>query len=122
MRGSSKDLPVTVEIPEGRLHQVEWGDHAVELGAFTATVDPAPLFTGLPNDQCQAPHWGYVIRGRVRYRYGDHDEVYEAGDVYYAPPGHTPLYEAGAEYVEFSPVAELAETMAVVERNMQAAV
>lgn len=121
MRGSSNDLPITVEVPEGRLQQAEWGDHAVEFGTFTAAVDPAPLFAGLPNDQCQAPHWGYVIRGTLRFRYGDHEELYDAGDAYYAPPGHTPLFEAGVEYVEFSPLAGLAETMAVVERNMQAA-
>jgi hypothetical protein len=119
MHGSMNDLPVVLEIPEGKLWQAEWGDHTVEFGQFNATVDPAPFFKGLPDDRCQCPHWGYVIKGRMRFRFKDREEVYEAGDAYYAPPGHTPVLEAGVEYVEFSPTKELARTMEVVERNMQ---
>jgi hypothetical protein len=113
-------LPVTLEVAEGKLWQAEWGGQTVEFGAFNQTIDPAPLFHGLPDDRCQCPHWGYVIKGSLRYRFADHEEVYQAGDVYYAPPGHTPVLEAGVEYIEFSPTAELAKTNAVVERNMQA--
>jgi hypothetical protein len=119
MRGSMKDLPVSLEAPEGKMWQVEWGGNTVEFGKFKQVVDPAPLFKGLPDDRCQCPHWGYVIKGRLRYRFKDHEEVYEAGDAYYVSPGHTPVLEAGVEYVEFSPSAELAKTMEVVGQNMQ---
>ncbi|MFZ5886606.1 MAG: cupin domain-containing protein [Chloroflexota bacterium] len=119
MRGSMKDLPVSLEIPEGKMWQVDWGGNTVEFGKFKQVVDPAPLFKGLPDDRCQCPHWGYVIKGRLRYRFKDHEEVYEAGDAYYVSPGHTPVLEAGVEYVEFSPSAELAKTMEVVGQNMQ---
>ncbi|MDR7465193.1 MAG: cupin domain-containing protein, partial [Armatimonadota bacterium] len=111
MRGSMKDLSLTLEVPEGKIWQVEWGGNIVEFGKFNQTVDPAPFFKGLPDDRCQCPHWGYVLKGRLRYRFKDHEEIYEAGDAYYAPPGHTPLLEAGVEYVEFSPTKELAKTM-----------
>ena len=120
MRGSTKDLPLALEIPEGKLWQVEWGGNTVEFGQFSKPADPAPFFEGLPDDRCQCPHWGYVIKGRLRFRYKDREEVYEAGDAYYAPPGHTPVMESGVEYIEFSPTKQLAETMEVVERNMQA--
>lgn len=119
MRGSMKDLPVSLEAPEGKMWQVEWGGNTVEFGKFKQVVDPTPLFKGLPDDRCQCPHWGYVIKGRLRYRFKDHEEVYEAGDAYYVSPGHTPVLEAGVEYVEFSPSAELAKTMEVVGQNMQ---
>lgn len=119
MRGSMKDLPVSLEAPEGKMWQGEWGGNTVEFGKFKQVVDPAPLFKGLPDDRCQCPHWGYVIKGRLRYRFKDHEEVYEAGDAYYVSPGHTPVLEAGVEYVEFSPSAELAKTMEVVGQNMQ---
>lgn len=92
----------------------------VEMGVCRADIDPAALFTGLPDDRCQCPHWGYVIKGTMRFRYADREEVYRAGDAYHAPPGHTPLIEAGTEYVEFSPAAEYRATVAVVERNMAA--
>ena len=120
MRGSKRDLPVAMEMPEGRIWQVEWGGTTVELGSFVAEMDPAPAFAGLPGDRCQCPHWGYVVKGRLRYRFEDREEVYEAGDAYYVPPGHLPLMEAGTEYVEFSPTDQLTRTMEVVERNLAA--
>lgn len=121
MRGSAYDLPVTVEIPELTLRQIEWGGMTIEMGDIRQTTDPGPLFQGLPDDRCQCPHWGYVVKGQMTYRYADHDEVYSAGDSYYARPGHLPLLEAGCGYVEFSPTDQLLKTMEVVERNMQAA-
>ncbi len=119
MRGSMKDLPVSVELPEGKFWQVEWGSNTVELGQVNQTVDPSPLFKGLPDDRCQCPHWGYVIKGRLRFPFKDHEEVFEAGDIYYVPPGHFWVVEAGTEYVEFSPTEELRKVMEVVEQNIQ---
>ena len=84
-------------------------------------MDPAPFFKGLPDDRCQCPHWGYVIKGQITFRFADRDETYEAGDAYYVPPGHLPVVSAGNELVEFSPTAELAKTMEVISRNMAAA-
>ena len=81
----------------------------------------APFFAGLPDDRCQAAHWGYVIQGRVTFRFPDREETYETGDAYYAPPGHTPVLYAGTEIVEFSPSDELDRTFGVVTRNMEAA-
>ena len=120
MRGSFEDIPVAIDLAEGELRWVEWGSMTVELGKMEAQVDPGPLFKGLPDDRCQCPHWGYVIRGTLRYRYADREEAYHAGDVYYAAPGHTPIIEAETQYVEFSPTSLLRETTAVVERNMAA--
>ena len=78
------------------------------------------MFRGLPDDRCQSEHWGYVFRGRLTFRYRDHDEVYEAGDAYYAPPGHIPVVEADTEVVEFSPTVKYRQTMEVVASNMAA--
>jgi hypothetical protein len=62
---------------------------------------------------------GYVVEGKVKFTFADgHEEVYEAGDAYYAPAGHLPYLYAGSEVVEFSPTAELRQTFEVVERNM----
>jgi hypothetical protein len=61
-----------------------------------------------------------VIRGALRFRFRDREEVFKAGDVYYAAPGHTVVFEAGAEYIEFSPKDKLAETMRVVESHLPA--
>ena len=98
-----------------------------ELGGYTAGfvtaregMDLAPLLKGLPDDRCQCPHWGYVFKGRLIWRFGDHEEVYEAGDAFYAPPGHAPEAESGSEFVLFSPTEELKVSEAVMMKNMQA--
>ncbi len=120
MRGSRQDLPVAAEMAEGTMRQINWGAMTVEMAEIRQTMDASAFFKGLPDDRCQCPHWGYVLKGRMRYRFADHEEVYDAGDVYYAAPGHLPVLEAGCEYVEFSPADELRKTMEVVERNMAA--
>jgi hypothetical protein len=118
-KASKSSASDTVEV-EGLEEHVEnfEGGYTVVFGRFTADADMAASFKGLPNDQCQAPHWGYVIRGKVTYRSSSGDETFETGDAYYAPPGHTPVLYAGTELVEFSPTKELQETMAVCMKNM----
>jgi hypothetical protein len=76
---------------------------------------------GLADDRCQLPRWGYVITGKVAFRFADREETYEAGDAYYVPPGHTPVHHAGAEIVEFSPTDVLGETIGVVMENLRVA-
>ena len=49
------------------------------------------------------------------------EEVYETGEAYHAPPGHTPTLYAGTEIVEFSPTEPLQQTIEVVMRNIEAA-
>jgi hypothetical protein len=85
-----------------------------------ADVDLAPVLKGLPDDRCTCPHWGYLIKGRMVWTFADHQEVYEAGDAFYVPPGHTPFTEAGSEFVMFSPAEQLAPVEAVMTANMQA--
>lgn len=120
MRGSKADIPVAFEPPQGTIRVIEWGGMNIELGSFHQEVDPSPLFKGLPDDRCQCPHWGYVLQGQLRFTFADHEEVYQAGDVYYAAPGHTPVIGANTEYVEFSPAEPYHQTIEVLERNMAA--
>jgi len=89
---------------------------------YTEDADFAPLFRGLPDDRCQCPHWGYVQRGRLVYRYPDGDEEITTAEAYYARPGHISIVFAGTELVEFSPTAELAKTSAVIRRNLAAGI
>jgi hypothetical protein len=110
----------TTEGLEVRLEHLE-GGYSVCFESHTADADLADLFRGLPDDRAQLPRWGYVIKGRVGFRFAHREETYEAGDAYYVPPGHTPVHEAGAEIVEFSPTENLAQTIPVVMRNLEAA-
>jgi hypothetical protein len=103
-----------------RLEHLE-GGYSVCFESHTADADLADLLRGLADDRCQLPRWGYVIRGKVAFRFADREETYEAGDAYYVPPGHTPVHHAGAEIVEFSPTDVLGETIGVVMENLRAA-
>ena len=100
---------------------------ATDLAGYTADfltfkedVDGTELLRGLPNDQCHCPHWGLVTRGSLSFAFDDHVEVYEAGDAYYVPPGHTPASKGDTETLMFSPTDLLAITEETMMKNMQA--
>lgn len=93
--------------------------YTVNFVSFKADIDGTPLVKGLPDDRCQCPHWGYVFKGRLTFRFADREEVFEAGDAFYLPPGHIPIAEAGSEYVQFSPTDELRATEEVIMKNVQ---
>lgn len=96
------------------------GGYTVNFVSFDADVDATPMMKGLPGDQCHCPHWGYVVKGRITYRFSDYDEVAEAGDAFYLPPGHIPIVEAGTELIQFSPTQELHEVAEAMAANMRA--
>ena len=98
----------------------ELEDYSVNFVTFRENIDHAPLLKGLPDDQCQCPHWGYVIKGKMTFRFGDREEVFEAGDAFYLPPGHIPVVQAGTTYVQFSPSEDLRAVSEAMARNMQA--
>jgi hypothetical protein len=117
---STASESVEVEGYEGHMENFE-GGYTVAFEKYSQDADLAPFFAGLPNDQCQAAHWGYVVTGKVTYKTADGEETFESGDAYYVPPGHTPKLFAGTEVVEFSPTPELQRTLEVVTRNMESA-
>jgi hypothetical protein len=95
--------------------------YTVNFVQFRQDIDATPLLKGLPDDRCQCPHWGYVINGRITFRFADHEEVVEAGDAFYLSPGHVPVsHEPGTEIVQFSPTDQLRETEAAMMKNMEA--
>ncbi|MGQ0615785.1 MAG: cupin domain-containing protein [Acidimicrobiia bacterium] len=102
-------------------HYRTLGDLTIGFESYSQDDDPAPLFAGLPDDCCQARHWGVVLEGTLVFNYRDGtQDVIEAGEAYYAPPGHLPIFKAGTRVVEFSPADELAKTMEVVMANVAA--
>lgn len=111
--------PVSVEGYEGRFESFA-GGYTVGFETYAKDMDLSRYYNGLPDDRCQCPHWGYVIKGKVTFKSGAGEETFEAGDAYYIPPGHTPMLFEGTEIVEFSPTEELEQTAEVVTKNMQA--
>jgi len=102
---------------EGRYEDLD--GYTIGFEAYTQDADPAPLFRGLPGDRCQCPHWGVVLTGTLVYNHADgSQDVIQAGEAYYAPPGHLPVFSAGTEIVEFSPRDQFRATMEVVTKNV----
>ena len=66
----------------------ELDGYTVSFTSVLEDLDATPLMKGLPDDRCQCPHWGYVLKGKMTARYADRDEVFEVGDAFYTPPGH----------------------------------
>ena len=92
--------------------------YTVNFVSIRQDHDLAPMLSGLPGGRCPCPHWGYVLKGRMIVRYADHEEVCEAGDAFYLPPGHAPA-EAGTEFIQISPTDQLQEVEAAVVKAMQ---
>ncbi|MGP6174274.1 hypothetical protein [Corynebacterium sp. A21] len=61
-----------------------------------------PLFKGLPEDRCQWPHWGYVIKGTMRVHTEEGATDFPAGSVYYWQKGHNLEAVTDTEYLEIS--------------------
>jgi hypothetical protein len=101
---------------EGHFGQL--GDYTIAFETYTADADLAELFRGLPDDRCQCPHWGVVLKGKLKFTGDDGETIIEAGEAYYTPPGHLPYLYEGTEVIEFSPTKQLQETLAVIEKNL----
>ena len=115
---SKFDAPDAMEMEGYEGHFGELDGYTVGFETYTADADLSALFKGLPGDRCQCPHWGVVLKGKLKYRGADGDTVIEAGEAYYVGPGHLPFLYAGTEVIEFSPTKQLKETLAAIEKNM----
>ena len=115
---NKKDAADVVEVEGYNGHFGELGDYTVAFESYTADADMSDMFKGLPDDRCQCPHWGVVLKGKLKFSDETGDTIIEAGEAYYMAPGHLPYLYAGSEVVEFSPTKLLQDTLAVVEKNM----
>ncbi len=102
---------------EGRYEDL--GGYTVGFEAYSEDSEMTSVFKGLPDDRCQCPHMGYVLKGKVGYRFADREETYTEGEAYYVAAGHIPVFYAGAEVVEFSPTEEFVKTAEVVDKNLE---
>jgi hypothetical protein len=103
-----QDTPIVIQDENVELRMSEVGELSVSFIRLSEGVDLGPALAGLPDDLCPCPHWGYMLKGRLKMRTGDGDEIYEAGQAFYWPPGHAPVALEDCEYVDFSPTEEFA--------------
>lgn len=119
MQQAKNDIPVKIDTPDAVARQQvgfgdasNYGELSGEYFTLNAGTDVPPLFEGLEDDLCQAPHWGYVLKGALTVRYTDGtEEVDETGTLFYWPPGHTVRADEDSEIVMFSPQDEHTEVI-----------
>ena len=121
MHATRGELPILFGEEPAVIRGADWEGLRSMIISLPAGTDLAPVLKGLPGDLCPCPHWGYMIKGRIRVTYADSVEILRAGDLFYLPPGHTPLVEEDVEFVEFSRPAEHEAVLDVVKRNIASA-
>lgn len=122
------EVPIKVNAPGAVARQkTDFGDATGygKIGAehfrMDAGTDISPLLQGLEDDLCQAPHWGYIIKGDLTVTFKDgKKESARSGDIFYWPPGHTVKVNEDVEFVVFSPQHEHTPVMDHINRKLGA--
>ncbi len=115
-----EDATIAIEGGGAEMRTKDLGQYTVAFARLAAGVDLGPALTGLPDDLCPCPHWGYMIKGRLLMRTTDGDKIYEAGQAFFWAPGHAPVALEDCEYVDFSPTEAFTHVLDHV-RNAAAA-
>jgi hypothetical protein len=102
-----EDLAIAIEDGDLQVRAGAYGELTVGFFRLPAGTDLRPALKGLPGDACPCPHWGYMLKGRLRMHTADGHTDFAAGQAFYWAPGHGPEALEDCEYVDFSPSAEL---------------
>lgn len=120
MKQARTTLPTRLEAGGVCIQAEDWGDINVARIRFPKGADATPLLQGMPQDLCQCPHWGTVVKGSINVRFADgSEELVKAGDVYYWPPGHTVWVDEDYEAIEFSPSGPMGEVIDHLKSKLQ---
>lgn len=127
MRIAKEDIPARIDVPGAVARQKTgfgdasgYGTLGGEYFTLAAGLDISPLLQGLEGDLCQAPHWGYVLKGELTVTYADGTrETPRGGDLFYWPPGHTVKVGQDTEVILFGPQHEHGEVIDPMLRKMR---
>ena len=84
------EVPVAIEGDGVELRVRDEGGLTVSFVRLPAGANLAPALKGLPGDLCPCPHWGYMLKGRVRMHTVEGLRDFPAGEAFYWGPGHAP--------------------------------
>jgi len=127
MNIAKEDIPARIDTSDAvARHQPAFGD-ATDYGPLAAEyftlaegTDITALLSGLEDDRCQSPHWGYIVSGTLTVTFSDgSEEVDTTGDLFYWPPGHTLRADEDTDFVLFSPQHEHGEVIEQIRTNME---
>lgn len=122
MKMKCEALPDALNAGGVRVQGADWGELNISHIHFPKGADATPLLEGMPQNLCQCPHWGMVLKGSINVRYADGaTETVRAGEVYYWPPGHTVWVDEDYSSIEFSPKDEMRAVVEHLKAKMEAA-
>ena len=90
------DVPVAIDGGAHRLRPPRPGELTVGYVRLARGA-------GLDVDPYPFPHWGYMLKGRIRKHTSSGPQDFGAGESFYWAAGHAPEALEDSEYVDFSP-------------------
>jgi hypothetical protein len=118
MTGIFRDeVPIAIEGDGVELRMRAEGALTVAFVRLPSGANLAPALRGRPGDRCPCPHWGYMLKGRVRMHAADGASEFVAGQAFYWAPGHVPEAVEDSEYVDFSPTREFQQVINHIRRG-----
>jgi hypothetical protein len=93
-----QDVPVA--IADGEVPVLDQDGMMVGFVRLPAGADLRPATAGLPDDVCPCPHWGYMLKGRVRMHTTAGHQDFVAGEAFHWAPGRAPEALEDSEYVD----------------------
>ena len=122
MKMRCEEMPDALRAGDIRFQGVDWDGLNVSHIHLPAGADATGLLEGMPQNLCQCPHWGLVLKGSINVRYGDgKTETVRAGEAYYWPAGHTVWVDEDYSAIEFSPAEGMREVMDHLRGKLEAA-
>lgn len=119
MKQDRTEMPKRLESGGVCIQAQNWGEMNVARIRFPKGADATPLLVGMPDDLCQCPHWGTVLKGSIHVRFADGtEETVRAGDVYHWRPGHTVWVDEDYEAIEFSPAGPMNDVIAHLKSKL----
>ena len=71
-------------------HHEDFDGHTIQFLSFRQDADGTPLMKVFPTTWATPRTGATCSSARITVRFADHEEVVEAGDAFYLPPGHIP--------------------------------
>ena len=120
MKINKEDIPVAMQAAGVTMRtQPGYGGMTVAFNELPKRTDLTPLVQGLEHNSCHCPHWGYILEGVMLLKYDSgKEDLLKAGDVFYAPPGHTAIVQENLKLIDFSPSKEFNEVVEHIGKKM----
>jgi hypothetical protein len=84
---SREDVPVVIADNGVEVRLRDEDGLSVGFVRLPAGADLRSATKGLANDLCPCPHWGYMLKGRVRMHTLDGHQDFAGGEAFYWHPG-----------------------------------